>query len=316
MELRHLRYFQAVAEERSFRRAAERLFVSQPALSQQIRQLEEELGIPLFDRIGKRVRLTAAGELLLGYARRVLHELGEAQRALAELEGLARGALALGVVQTVNAYLIPTVLARFIPAYPAIAIRIEELPANQIEAGLAAGQLDLGIGFAPAGAPEIEAELLFNEELVLVVRDDHCLAGQERLPVSRLDGLPVALLSPAFCTRRLFDQCAQLARARPDIRVETNAIEGLLATVRAAGLATVLPALALRTPAGAGLRAVALCEPVPRRSVGLLWQRDGYRCAAARAFAATVRQCCAELALSWTSCPEHAILPAPALHSG
>ncbi|MER3405049.1 MAG: hypothetical protein C4289_07695 [Chloroflexota bacterium] len=140
MELRHLRYFQAVAEERSFRRAAERLFISQPALSQQIRQLEEEVGVPLFDRIGKRVRPTAAGELLLGYAQRVLHELAEAQRALAEFEGLARGTLALGVVQTVDSYLIPAALARFIPAYPAIAIRIEELPA---------GRLTLGSGSPP-----------------------------------------------------------------------------------------------------------------------------------------------------------------------
>ncbi len=315
MELRHLRYFQAVAEECSFRRAAERLFVSQPTLSQQIRQLEEELGIRLFDRIGKRVQLTAAGKLLLGYARRVVHELGEAQRALAELEGLARGTLVLGVVQTVNAYLIPAVLARFIPAYPAITIRIEEFPASQIEAGLAAGQLDLGIGFVPASAAEIEAEPLFDEELVLIVRSDHYLAGRERLPFSRLDSVPLALLSQAFCTRRLVDQCAQRAGVCLDVRVETNAIDGLLATVRATGLATVLPALALRTAAGAGLCAVALCEPVPCRSVGLLWQRDGYRCAAARAFAATVQRCCAELALTWTSQGEHAILPAPASHS-
>jgi LysR family cyn operon transcriptional activator len=315
MELRHLRYFQAVAEEHSFRRAAERLFISQPALSQQIRQLEEELGVPLFDRIGKRVRPTAAGELLLGYARRVLHELDEAQRALAEFEGLARGTLALAVVQTVNSYLIPAALARFIPAYPAIAIRIEELPAGQIEAGIIGGQIDLGIGFAPASAAEIEAEPLFDEELVLIVRSDHRLAGQERLPVGQLEGVPLALLAQTFCTRRLVDQCAQLAGARLDVRVEMNAIEGLLATVRATGLATVLPALALRTTAGAGLCAVALCEPVPRRSVGLLWQRGGYRCAAARAFAATVRQCCAELAPAWTAHQKHAILPALASHS-
>src|SRR5271168_1313335 len=102
MELRHLRYFLAVADRTHFRRAAESMHVSQPTLSQQIQQLEKELETILFDRIGKRVRLTVAGETFRHYAQRVLRELEEAQVALLELDGLKRGKLFVGAVQTLN----------------------------------------------------------------------------------------------------------------------------------------------------------------------------------------------------------------------
>lgn len=104
MELRHIRYFLAVAEESHFTRAAEKLHVSQPTLSQQIRELEAELGAPLFDRIGKQVRLTAAGEIFREHAQKAANEIQEARVALGELEGLKRGEVTVGVVQTVNTY--------------------------------------------------------------------------------------------------------------------------------------------------------------------------------------------------------------------
>ena len=126
MELRHLRYFLAVADTVHFRRAAESLHVSQPTLSQQIRQLEKELGTTLFDRIGKGVRLTVAGETFRHYAQRILHVLDEAQVALLELEGLKRGKLYVGAVQTLNTYLIPPIIARFTTLHPGIFLSVEE----------------------------------------------------------------------------------------------------------------------------------------------------------------------------------------------
>src|SRR5436190_9442869 len=101
IELRHLRYFLAVAEEEHFTRAAAKLHVTQPTLSHQIRELEGQLNLPLFDRAGRRVKLTAAGEMLLPHARRVVRELAAAQTALDELHGLKRGVLKVGIVQTV-----------------------------------------------------------------------------------------------------------------------------------------------------------------------------------------------------------------------
>src|SRR5689334_4811887 len=109
IELRHLRYFMAVAESAHFTRAAAKLHVTQPTLSHQIRQLEDQLNLALFDRVGRAVRLTPAGELLLPYARRAFRELEEAQTALGELNGMKCGRLRVGIVQTVNACVIPEI---------------------------------------------------------------------------------------------------------------------------------------------------------------------------------------------------------------
>lgn len=287
MELRHLRYFLAVAETEHFTRASESLHVSQPTLSLQIKQLEEELGTPLFDRVGKRVRLTAAGQVFREHARRALREMEEAQTALNELEGLMRGALTVGVVQTVNAYLVPEIVTRLSAAYPAVQIKVEELANEKIEEGLIEGRLNVGVGFIPTTAAEIVAEPLFDEDLVLIVSAKHKFAGRRHVPVRELDGEPLVLLSKGFCTRRLTDESLAEAGACPRITVEMNSIEGILATVRTGGAATVLPSLA----AGGGvpgIHAVTLTNPTPHRTVGLLWHRDGYRTAAARVFAEIV----------------------------
>src|SRR5690349_5496512 len=136
IELRHLRYFLAAAEAAHFTNAAKLLPVTQPTLSHQIRQLEDQLGLPLFDRIKKQVRLTAAGELLLPHARRVLRELDEAQSALGELHGLRRGELKVGIVQTVNACVIPEIVGRFSAAHPGIRVLCSELSVEEIETGI------------------------------------------------------------------------------------------------------------------------------------------------------------------------------------
>ncbi|MCI0748911.1 MAG: LysR substrate-binding domain-containing protein [Verrucomicrobia subdivision 3 bacterium] len=218
--------------------------VSQPTLSQQVRELEAELGVPLFDRIGKQVRLTAAGEIFREHAQRATKEIQEARVAIGELEGLKRGEVTVGVVQTVNTYLIPGVVARFSAAYPAIRLEVRELASGQIEAGIVAGNLNLGVGFVPPGNEKIVAERLFDEELVLVVPLGHQLADRKRVRVRELHGERLSMLSQAYCTRRLADEALRAGGAQPRITVEMNAIDGILATVREGGVATVLPALA------------------------------------------------------------------------
>jgi LysR family transcriptional regulator, cyn operon transcriptional activator len=283
MELRHLRYFLAVADCNHFRRAAESLHVSQPTLSQQIQQLEKELGTTLFDRGGKQVRLTAAGETFRYHAKRVLHELDEAQVALLELDGLKRGKLSVGAIQTLNTYLIPPIIARFAALHPGVFLNVEELAAGQIEEELLQGRLNLGISFVSPSTDEISSEPLFDEELVLIVSSHHRLAGRKVLKVRELDGESLILLPAAFTPRQLFDEKAGEVGVRPRVAIEMNSIEGILAAVRSSHGATVLPGLALAKKA-TGLRAIPLTEPTPRRTVGLLWRRDGYRCQATNAF--------------------------------
>lgn len=283
MEFRHLRYFLAVAETNNFRRAAACLHVSQPTLSQQIQQLEKELETTLFDRIGKRVRLTAAGETFRHHARLVLHEMSEAQVALLELDGLKRGRLNVGVVQTVNTSLIPHVIARFTTFHPEVFLNIEEHTASRIEEELLYGRLNMGVSFIPPSGDEIESEALFDEELVLIVSSRHRLARKSFLKMAALEGERLILLPTPYHPRQLFDEKATEIGIRPKVVAEMNSIEGILAAVIGCGGATVLPNLAMSNKTS-GLRAISLVEPTPRRTVGLTWRQNSYRCKATEAF--------------------------------
>jgi LysR family cyn operon transcriptional activator len=289
IELRHLRYFLAVAEANHFTRAAAKLHITQPTLSQQIRELEGQLNLQLFDRIGRRVRLTAAGELLLPHARRVMRELEAARTALTELHGLKRGELKVGIVQTVNACVIPEIVAGFSAAHPGIRVTCSELAVDDIETGLESGRLDLGISFLPATRKRLNGEKLFTEDLVAVVPASHPLAAKRRVRVRELAEHPLVLLAPKYCTRQLIDCAFAEAKVEPDVRVEMNSVASILSTVRRTDLATLLPSLAL-CQRDEGLRAIQLTQPTPRRSVGLLWLENAHRRVAAQAFAAVTEK--------------------------
>ncbi len=284
MDLRALRYFLAVAEERHFTKAAERCFVSQPALSQQIRKLEEVLGEVLVDRSTTPVRLTAAGEVVAAHARRMLAELEAMRVALDELQGLQRGNLVIGAVQTVQAYLIPQVVTLFVRQYPGVRLQVMELPADEVEAGVLEGRFQLGLGFVPPTREGLEASPLFEEELVLITPPTHPLAACHRASLLELKAVELVLLPTTYCTRKLWDRWARAAGLEPKVALEVNTIEGLLYLVRTLGLATVLPEWTLRIDAAQGLKAVRLPMPPPHRTVGMLHRQGAYRCRATQAF--------------------------------
>ncbi len=289
MEFRHLRYFLAVADALHFTKAAEGLPVSQPALSAQIKQLEQEVGVPLFDRVGRSVQLTRAGSIFREHARRALREMELAQVAIAEEEGLQRGALAVGVVQTVNAYLVPDIVGRFSTLHPQVSLKLDELSGPEIEAGVKSGLLELGIGFVPAGSDRIESQPLFEEDFVLIASPRHHFATRRHLRLASLADEPLVLLPDIFCARRLLNASFEQAGIVPKVAVEMNSIEGILATVKTSKLATVLPRLSLGLEGNDGLRGIPLKHPTPRRSLGLLWKKGGYRSGAAQALADQVR---------------------------
>lgn len=179
---RSVRYLLAVAEHHSFTRAAEALFVSQPTLSQQIKQLENLLDVQLLDRSGRTVRLTAAGEVYFHYARRTLGEMNAGKRAIHELKDLSRGSLRLGMTPITD-YLATPLLDHFNARYPGIILSTLEIPQNDIEAALAENRVDIGIAFSSTPptkerSDEIDSHILFIKTLSLAVGKDHPCAGQ------------------------------------------------------------------------------------------------------------------------------------------
>ncbi len=285
MELRHLRYLLAVVDHGNFTRAADALHISQPTLSQQIKQLERALGVQLLDRSGRTVRLTDAGEAYTQHARLALRDLDAAERAVHDVRDLSRGRLRIAMTPTFTSYLIGPLVHRFRCAHPGITITIGETTQNRIEADLIADRVDLGIAFAGDHAAGIEHTSLFTEELVLVVGSRHHLAATSRsLPAERLTGEPLGLLTGDFATRLHIDRYLAEFEIAPQIVVEANSISALLEVVRRGSLATVLPDAITR--AHPDLHPVTLSPPPPTRTVELLRRRTAYHSAAARAFAA------------------------------
>lgn len=283
MLLRHIRYFLAVAEQRSFTRAADALHVSQPTLSQQVRQLEDTLGVQLFDRSGRAVRLTEFGEVYARHARAALHELETGERALHDVADLGSGSLRLAMMPTFAAYLSGSLIDGFHADYPHVALTIDAMPQERIEAMLADDRLDAGFAFMPPRAPDIDALPLWDEPLALVTGRTHRLARRRRaLTPGELGGEPLVLLSRAFATRERIDRYFIEHGARPKIAIETNTISAVLELVRGGRLATVLPDAIAR--ASGDLCALEIDPPLPTRTAALLTRKGAYRSVAARAF--------------------------------
>lgn len=282
MLLRHIRYLLAVAEHCNFTRAAEALHVSQPTLSQQIRQLEESLGAPLFDRSGRSVRLTDAGQAYVAYARRALQDLEAARRAIHDVQDLSRGTLKLAMTPTFTAYLTGPLLSRFNQRHPGIDLGIEEMPQDRLEAALAEDRVDLGIAFAGGHLAEIEPQPLFSETLSLMV-GPHCPEqGRRPLSAAALGRQSLVLLGADFATRRHIDLYCRQQGIAPRIAVEANSVSAIVEIVRHGPLATLLPSSIASTQPG--LRTLALRSPPAPRNVVLLERKGAYRSAACQAF--------------------------------
>lgn len=284
---RSLRYLLAVAEHHGFTRAAEALCVSQPTLSQQIKHLEETLQVQLLDRSGRSVRLTDAGEVYLGYARRALGELEAGQRAIHEVLDLSRGSLRLAMTP-ITEYLATPIVDWFTARYPGISVRAMEMAQDDIESGVANDDIDVGIVFSstlstPARSAEIESHTLFVEPLNLVVGRDHPLASRSA-PIGRdeLARVPMALLSTKFALRRHFDLYCVEHNLTPTIAIETNSVNMIVQTVGYGRHATILPdSVTHDLP---GLRALMVLPELPHHSIGIICRIGAYKSPACRAF--------------------------------
>lgn len=212
MELRHLRYFVAVAEVCNFRRASQHLHVTQPALSVQVRQLEEEIGTPLFTRAGGGVTLTAAGEVFLDYARQILRESKNAVERARQAGGGEIGYLDIGYSTTASFLVFPTVVPAFQREHPGVKLNFRSLhPSEQLEA-LAAGEIDVGFAYLPFETEGLDVEPLTKQDLVAVIPVAHRLAKERSITIKDLSGEPLVLPN-----RTLMPQVRQLITSLFDI---------------------------------------------------------------------------------------------------
>ena len=286
MNLTHLAAFHAVAEAGSVSAGAERLMVSQPAVSKQVRALEQSLGAALFDRLPKGVRLTEAGRALAAHARRLFAEADAAERAVAELRGLRRGRLAVGASMTIGSYLMPDVMARFHRQYPGVELHLEIANSHDVQERLLEHRLDVGLieGFVES-PDELEAEVFASDEMVAVAPAGHPLTKRKSVSARTFCREPFIAREPGSGTRAVVERAlaAKGITVTPAMSIGGNqAIK--LAVAAGAGVAIVSRLTIAQDLKLGTLAVVRLSDLTIRRPLYRLHPRGRHVSPAVRAF--------------------------------
>ncbi len=230
---RQLRVFQAVAQHRSYTRAAESLFLSQPAVSMQIKQLEENAGLPLFEQIGKKIYLTEAGEELLHYSRAITQQLAEAEVVLEELRGVRRGRLDITVASTAN-YFCSRLLAAFGRRIPQLKISLDVTNRERLIQKLENNETDLAIMGQPPPELDVIAEPFMDNPLVVIAAPDHPLARRRRqITLAELVREPFVVREPASGTRIAIERFLTEGGFDRNTRMEMRSNEAIKQAVQA-----------------------------------------------------------------------------------
>jgi DNA-binding transcriptional LysR family regulator len=322
MDEKRLRYFLAVVEEESVTRAATRLHGAQPSLSQSLRALEGELGLELFHRVGRGLRLSAAGHALVGPAREVLSAIDAARGAVSQVAEVQAGTLEIAALATLAVDPLAALIGRFRRAYPGVAVRVQEPPSTAgVGAMVREGTCELGFARLPLPRDDLHAHELGSQELLFVLPPDTSLPGESAgtptpdttlpaagatpgrsrrrrpragpstssptegaLAAGTLRDIPLVVSPPGTSTRMLLEQALEAVGVTPRIAVQTDAREAIVPLVLAGAGAALLPA-PLAHEAGRRGAVVRAARPRIVRRIGLV-HRDGRLSPAARAFAA------------------------------
>ncbi|MFD0819685.1 LysR family transcriptional regulator, partial [Micromonospora zhanjiangensis] len=270
VQLHQLKYFVAVAETRHFTQAADLVGITQPSLSKQVHVLETALGAPLFERVRGNITLTAAGEVLLPLAKRILADVDTAQREVQELVGLRRGRVRLGATPSLCTSLAPEVLRRYHDAYPTVDLRVEEGGSQDLVRDLLRGDLDLALIILPGHGPDpaLRAEPILRESLVVASVDP--VPGTDaagELSITDLRGQPLAMFRSGYDLRDVTIQACRDAGFEPTFAVEGGEMDAVLSFVQAGlGIALVPGIVVASRPR---LRATPLAAPGGRRTIAL-----------------------------------------------
>ncbi len=241
MDLRQLEIIRAIADTGSFTAAGHRLHVSQSAISRQILLLEDQLGEPVFLRIGRRIRITPAGEALLQLSHRVFQDVNDTVAGIGDSRESLRGTLRLGGGMTVCLYVFPALLTELRRAHPRLEPKVSAVSGERSVAQLRAGTLDLGLLTLPIGEADLVSVPLLEEELLVVADAKHPLARKKKVTPQDLDRQPFVLFEPGSNTRRAVDEFFLAERLSPRIVMETENVEIIKAMVRAGLGVTIIP---------------------------------------------------------------------------
>ncbi|WP_308634570.1 LysR family transcriptional regulator [Paenibacillus silvisoli] len=282
MELRHLEYFVTTCEELHFTRASVKLGITQPSLSHQIKVLEDELGVPLFDRIGKRIAVTEAGMILYKQSKLAFGSLASAREQIRELQTMERGTLSIGTLPGELNQLVTSLLIDFHREYPGV--RIKVFGVEDIVAKLLQNELDVAITILPVEDDRIFKLPLYREKFYFVATPDHPYASYSEMNFEEIKTQPIIMFPETHRCRQLIDMTCSNAGFELQPLIETTTIDSLFGLVRSGAGGTILSKTLLDMYGYEELLAIPIQNPTLCREVGIVYHRDKYMGKAARGF--------------------------------
>lgn len=281
LDLHHLNYFIEVARQGSFTRAGQALHVSQPTISKMVKDLEDELGVILFDRTTKQVRLTDAGKVVLRQAQQISKSFHNLSAELADLMKIQKGNIRIGLPPMVGANFFTGVLTRFHELYPLITIEIIEAGAQAIEQGVEDSSLDIGVAVLPVDEKVFNFFSFVKEDLKLIVNPGHYLAVKSNVSLLDLKEVPFILFREDFTLHyRIREECLRLG-FMPRVVCESSQWDFISGLVAANFGVALLPETICKKLDASRIKIISLEESIPWH-LGIIWRKDKYQSFAAR----------------------------------
>jgi DNA-binding transcriptional LysR family regulator len=289
MDFDHLITFLEIAKQGSFSRAGQKLYRSQPAVSAQIRQLEEEYGQKLFDRVGKSVRLTVAGETLHEYANKLLTLRNESLRAVADQSSTPRGTLAIGANEATCLYVLPDIFAEYSRRFPAVQISIYRNFSHKVLEKVEDGTVDVGIVTLPVKSPSLKVHTIFRDRLVLMVSPSNPLAAYKSVRTSDIAEQPLIFPKTGFM-RQVLDKQFRPYRTQLRITMELPSVGMIKRFVTAGlGVSIISQSFAQDEVRAGQAKLIPISDMEVWRELGLVYRRDRTLPRSASAFVTLVR---------------------------
>lgn len=280
MEIRHLEYFMEVARYCSFTKAAQTLYISQPAISKAIKSIEDELGIVLFDRSGKRVVLTDAGKILYQQAQSIVKSFRSLSSEINDLMNLEKGIIRIGLPPMIGANFFPKVIVEFHEKYPNITIQLVEVGAKRVETEVGNGNLDMGVAVLPTDEDAFHTFQIVKDSLRLIVHPSHPLAEREAVSLSELAAEDFVFFHEDFTLHdRILEECLKLG-FEPNILSKSSQWDFIVEMVAFNLGVALMPETICRELTC--VKVIPLVEPKIPWHLGIIWRKDGYISFAAR----------------------------------
>lgn len=276
MNLRDLQYLIAVADLRSFNKAADKCHVSQPALSNQIRKLEETLGITVFERNNKRVMVTENGEQIVALARRIMNEVDAMHDIARSAQDPLSGKFRLGAFPTLSAYIFPELVPKIMRSMPQLKLVLVEEKTHVLIDRLKRGELDAALLALPVNDDQLEVNALFDDEFLLAVPPQHALAKRKTVSFDDLYPNKLLLLDEGHCLRDQALSVCQLAGMDEEQDFRATSLETLRQMVKAGTGITLMPKIAIHKNES-DIRYIPFAAPAPYRSIALIWRKTSAR---------------------------------------